>query len=206
MNNKLVERLKKIKYQEWKKLFEHNYHTFFDNGDYNLNIFGVRNSVPEPDSFNDAIGIIYRENGEEKVEIYNATTDAGLYWMQKPMSTGGTAFMVEGQYKGLWQIGYHFHIMALTQRTIVACYRDNNRDDIIDLEPRSITKGIYGINFHPAWAVEKADKVGQWSAGCQVTQYRADFDYILSKCQKGSVKWGNSFTYTLFRQDQIFVN
>lgn len=204
MEAELIDYLMQINFEhEIKRIFKYYGYKYFKEGDYNLNIFGVRDSDLEPNVFNDVIGVSYNERCVHKLNLYRATTDCGLDYMINPVNVGGAAFVQEGQYEGLWKIGYHYNILAFVQKANIACYRDNNRNEIIDLDPKSVTIGnFYGINLHPCWTVETADKVGKWSAGCQVTKNRKDFGELLDLGLKQS-KIINSFTYTLFSRKQI---
>ena len=78
---------------------------------------------------------------------------------------GCAAIVCDRQYKGLWQIGMHRgKYRALVQRGIIAVYRDDNKDKVIDRDPSTIMEGYFGINGHHAG--EESTVVGKWSAGC----------------------------------------
>lgn len=47
-------------------------------------------------------------------------------------------------------MGLAWRHVALLQTFPVKGYRDNNRDEILDLLPSSITEGYYGANHHSA--------------------------------------------------------
>jgi len=42
--------------------------------------------------------------------------------------------------------------------------------------------------------------VGKWSAGCQVLQDPDHFKFLLTLCDRASVKYGNKFSYTLLEE------
>jgi hypothetical protein len=73
---------------------------------------------------------------------------------------------------------------ALTQCRPVQVYRDNNRDEIIDMQEDSIYEGIFGINIHRAHSQFEVQTVGKYSAGCQVIQRSSDFDVLINACEK----------------------
>ena len=120
--------------------------------------------------------------------------------MKNPMSnTCGTAILVPGQYRGCWKIGKHKgSYTALVQQKPVSVYRDNNRDDIYDMEPETIKKGVYGINIHKASDTMKSKFIDKWSAGCQVFQSKENFLSFMDLCKKQERLYGNSFTYTSY--------
>ncbi len=76
--------------------------------------------------------------------------------------------------------------------------RDKNKDDVIDMDPDSVTEGMYGINIHKAGSA--STQVNKWSAGCQVFSHSSDFKEFMSICYAAKEKWGNSFTYTLIEE------
>jgi hypothetical protein len=61
---------------------------WFENGDYNVNIVGVRNMEMGDrvtNRFDDHLTISYKVDGEWCYEIFNCTTDPGDDWMDNPM-------------------------------------------------------------------------------------------------------------------------
>ena len=79
-------------------------------------------------------------------------------------------------------------------------YRDNNKNDVLDLDPRSITEGLYGINLHRAG--RNSSSVDKWSAGCQVWAMDKDFVEFITLCKKQiSFNGYKTFTYTLLEEE-----
>lgn len=183
-------------------------YAFFDNGKpHNLNLIGIRNSERRAGYFDDTFIIIYR-NRENKEVIFTfpCTTDPSDVYLQKPLSGKGTAIVVPGQYRGLWKIGVHANkYTALVQAKPIKVYRDNNKDNIINTDNRTIEEGIFGINLHRA-GLKDSNEIGLYSAGCQVLEHKKDFDFIIKACQVSADNFGNSFTYTLLTQENIKNN
>jgi hypothetical protein len=176
----------------------------FTKGNFNVNLVGIRANESQSNAFDDRIALFYKDSGQWQFHLFPATTDPGRFWLENLMNAGGSAVMVEGQYRGLWQIGWHQPgVAGLVQVRNVKIYRDRNRDRLIDRDPKTITEGLYGINLHAAWLLDVANEVGNWSAGCQVTQYRRDFDLILSVCRRSAQTFGNSFSYTLLHESDF---
>jgi len=173
-------------------------HQVFTNGDYNLNIIGVRNPIPRTNEFDDMICVVYKEDGKWITRCWPATTDPGTYWLKNPMKTTGTAIMVPGQYRGAYKIGMHRgQYQALVQRGgKVRIWRDNNRDEILNYEEDEVD-GFFGINIHRATAHGASPEVNKWSAGCQVFQDSDDFAEFMALVNKSSEKYGPVFSYTL---------
>jgi hypothetical protein len=162
---------------------------------YELNIVGIR-STEEPNKFDDAIFVFFKDDqGNWVLKQYPATTDAGTYFLLKPINQLGTAMLKEGQWLDSWKIGSHRgKYTALTQSKPVTTYRDYDRNAVFDFGQNTST-GMYGINIHKAG--KDSSEVDNWSAGCQVFKKSADFDEFMAMAQKQKTLYGNSFTYTL---------
>ena len=127
---------------------------WFENGDYNVNIVGIRN--PETgteitNKFDDHITISYKCDGEWEFHCYECTTDPGSYWAENIMRKEGVAVLKPGQYPKSHKIRLHQgRYEALGQQNNVTVYRDNNRDDNYDLDDNNTQTGLFGINIHRA--------------------------------------------------------
>lgn len=172
-------------------------HAIFENGEYNLNIIGLRTPDSDANAFNDRICVVYKDEQGWVTRTWACTTDPGTYWREHPMNVDGTAILCEDQFRGSHKIGLHRgKYTALVQTGgRVRCYRDNNKDDILDMEPDSTTEGYYGINIHKAGA--HSTEVNKWSAGCQVFANEADFNDFMAIVKKSAATYGPQFTYTL---------
>ena len=182
---------------------------WFESGNYNLNIVGVRNSETDnlvTNKFDDCLTLSYNVDGEEKFHCFEATTDPGTHWEQNLLNKDGVAILVPGQYRGSHKIGLHAgKYEALRQQRSVKVYRDKNKDGIYDMLEENIKKGIYGINIHRAtkWEGKKSTQIDKWSAGCQVIAANNDFRLFMEIAHKAEDVWGNSFTYTLIESKDI---
>jgi hypothetical protein len=180
---------------------------WFDEGDYNLNIVGVRNSEPGDaitNKFDDYITISYKVDGKWQFEIFEATTDPGLHWAENLLNKDGVAILVPGQYRGSHTIGLHQgKYKALKQQKPVKVYRDKNKDGNYDMLEENIKEGIYGINIHRASATGTSSQIDKWSAGCQVIANNQNFDRLMELAHKAKDIWGNSFTYTLIESEDL---
>jgi hypothetical protein len=180
---------------------------WFEEGDFNLNLIGVRNSDTGDtvtNAFDDTFFIAYRDAGKWKIHNYACTTDPGAHWQQAPMNAGGTASLVPNQYRSTWRIDLHQGLYkALKQFKPVDTYRDKNKDLKYTRHIEDITNGIYGINIHRASATGVSNRVDKWSAGCQVLSDSADFANLMYLAHVAEKKYGNSFTYTLLESKNI---
>jgi len=185
---------------QFKKVFKDKSYAFFEKGDYNINIMGVRNDSGKADKFDDNINIIYRVGDEWVVDIYAATTEPGTNILKRPIVKGGTAILVPGQYRSTYKIDTHGgkrKYTALCQRSgKVKIWRDDNRDRKPDYSG-PVHEGMFGINIHRQWGPDDREYTGGVSAGCQVFQSSKDFYEFMETCQIASGMYGNGFTYTL---------
>lgn len=191
-----------VKYnlQKIKQLVIDKGYSWFEGGDYNLNIVGIRTPHQNQitNQFDDLITISYQIGGIDQYHEYPITTEPGIYYSQNLLNQSGVAILKPGQYKGTWQIGLHQgKYEALVQRKPVAVYRDRDKDKEYDLNPETIDEGLFGINIHRSNPIGESEVVGKWSAGCQVFKRSEDFNVFINICKKSSKIWGNKFTYTL---------
>jgi hypothetical protein len=187
------------------QLFNEKGYAFFEKGEYNLNIIGIRNPNLQANSFDDTMVVIYKVNKEWVVKVYPITTDAGTYWLENPMNVKGTAILVPDQYRGVYGLRLHLNKYEALCQTWgnVRTYRDNDKDQILEMDDNTITTGMYGINIHRSNPRSESSRVDKWSAGCQVFKKVANFNEFMDICRKARDIWGNKFTYTLIKEEDI---
>ena len=210
-----------IKHTDFDVLFQTKGYAYFKEGDYNLNIIGVRNlldakKIPgtnkvtnvQRDKFDDALIVTLKINGVWKRYVWEATTDPSLKLIKAPSNSKGTAILVPDQYRGVYKKDMHNgKYLAVCQRNgVVKVYRDSNKDNVLDMDPAKIDTGYFGINIHRASAYSDSETIGAYSAGCQVFHYKKDFDTFMELIDKAIAKYGNKFTYTLLTTDDILVS
>ena len=107
----------------------------FTDGDWNLNIVGIRKNNGTPDSYDDWLHVLFKVDGAWRDRFWPVTTDPGLYYLMskdRQINPAGTAVLVPGQYRGAYKIAKHGKsgYEALCQRNgKVKVWRDNNHDD-----------------------------------------------------------------------------
>jgi hypothetical protein len=109
----------------------------------------------------------------------------------------GTAVLhCPDQFPASHRLGIHSASKPWAHEALVQCgdlrvCHDNNRDEIVDYDLAMTTShGTSGINIHR--------DLGDFSAGCQVFQYRQDHSTFISLCKKQiAAGLGDTFTYTL---------
>lgn len=196
---------------DFEKLFDKLGYDFYTDGDYNLNIIGVRNLLEDDiqrDTFNDALVLIFKEKGEWVKKVWEITTDPSLKLLKAPSNSAGTAILVPDQYTFTYKIDKHKgQYEALCQRLkSVKVYRDKNKNNKLDMDPKTIQSGMFGINIHRASAHNISESIGAYSAGCQVFKSYKDFDEFMKYAHKYKNLYQNAFTYTLVTTNQIQDN
>ncbi|MFI5195704.1 MAG: hypothetical protein ACHQD8_01320 [Chitinophagales bacterium] len=169
-----------------------------------LNIVGIRSSNLTPNTFNDSINVLYKdEKGQWQYHSFPATTDPGTFWLKNPANPQGTAILKAGQYLNSHIIGLHRNkYTALVQRNPVTVIRDIKRDGTLDLSGIE-DRGLFGINIHRALQEGTTKYIDKFSAGCQVFANAADFNTFMALCEKHKALYGNSFTYTLLHETEL---
>ena len=91
-NNSILEQTVKGKGYKW-----------FSNGDYNLNLVGIRNSDTKnkvTNAFDDTLTVSYKVGGKWKYHEFDCTTDPGTHWVKNILKASGVAILKPGQYRG----------------------------------------------------------------------------------------------------------
>jgi hypothetical protein len=178
-----------------KRAFSAKNYVFFENGDYNVNIIGIRNSSTGQkvtNAFDDKMVLAYKEKDNWTIHEWAITTDNGA----------GTARVKPGQYRGSHHIGLHQgKYEALRQCGPLTVYRDDIKDGVYN-EHRTDT-GVFGINIHKA-GVDSV-QVNNWSEGCQVFKRTQDFNRFMEIVKKAATIHGNRFTYTLIESKDLMT-
>ena len=170
-----------------------------DSKNFNLNLIGIRSKDDNANTFNDKLVVLWKNQGWNQLN-FSITTDPGIYWRENPMNVNGTAILCEGHHKSLWSLGLHKNTYkALVQTGVAKVYRDNNKDDKLDMT--NTQEGLFGINCHRANSNGPSQRVDKWSAGCQVFQDPYDFKFFMEVCEKSRTNFGNKFSYTLLLEE-----
>jgi hypothetical protein len=170
-------------------------YAFFEDGDFDLNLIGLRNAANHSNLFDDTFVALFKDEGEWQYKSWAFTSDPGRKWLQRPMRPEGCAIVVPGQYRGVYTLGQHTGKPALVQSGMLRVWRDNDRDDVADYGGPVHEGSGYCINIHRAGADSKL--IEDWSAGCQVFKRSADLDEFLALCDRQIARGWNRFSYTL---------
>lgn len=202
-----IELFKKIKNADFSKIFSILGYKYFTNGEYNINIIGIRANMDNrlTNRYDDIMVVEYKENSKLIRKIWSITTDPGNKYMNKPSNSKGTAILVPGQYYGTYKLDLHNgKYLALCQRNgPVKVYRDNNKNNEYDYDVNSIEEGLFGINIHRSNEYYTRSTIDGYSAGCQVFNNPMDFKEFINIVKKSASIYGNKFTYTLITEDDL---
>lgn len=172
-------------------------YAYFEKGDYNVNIVGIRNSSTGKrvtNQFDDLMTLSYKVNGEWVFHVWQCTVDNG----------DGSARLVEGQYRGSFTIGLHRgKYKALKQCKPLKVYRDWNLKDGTYDESK-IYDDVSGLNVHMAGV--DSTLVNNWSEGCQVLKRKKDFLQFMRIILEAEKIHGKLFTYTLISSHDLEIN
>lgn len=183
-----------------------------------VNIFGIRTTInAQQNKFDDTLGVLIIPPVPKEppyafptLNIYSGTTDPGNYWLAnyQQFNKIGTAAYVPGQYLESHAIGRHLNqYPAWVQVGTVSAYRDGDKDNVLDMDPKTITKGAnYGMNVHHAGvnALAPSQNVDMWSAGCLVYQDINDWNeaFTLGRSTAALYKQAR-FHLTIFLDTQV---
>lgn len=181
----------------------HNYR-FYDTGKFNVNLFGIRKSLLV-DLFDDVLGVAFRDaNGKPILKVYSATTKPGLYWLKNKLgNVKGTFILQPGYYHKCWTVGKHkgeYEALVQSGPRVFRGWRDSDADGTLDTDGPIFTD-VAGLNLHTTSHLRgKADRIGAYSASCQVIQYTKDHLELMGIVKASRDLYGNIFSYALFNQ------
>jgi len=148
-------------------------------------LVGIRSGDDAPDKFDDRF---YLFKGEASTLDTSGTTNPGVSVLtggfKKYNNQGAAVLESDRIYFKVWTPGKHLgKADALLQRGAkVTCYRDGDMDRLSE-EIGYKSTGWYGINFHidqhNLREDKHGDKIGGWSAGCQVCNTLVDYKKII---------------------------
>ena len=200
-------------YENIKNAYKGKGFTFYsDTKPFNINLWGIRKQIGRVDVFDDLLGLSCKdENGEILHIFHTATVDPGLYYLQSELINPNGIFILKpGQYKACWEKGFHKgKYIALVQKkgyTGFRGWRDKTMNGLIErtLDANgNYFSDVIGLNMHRS-SLSFSEVVGKFSAGCQVRKINDEHKEIMKIIDKAINIYGNSFTYTLFDEEDIF--
>lgn len=180
--------------------------------DSHINIFGIRDeSNARADVYNDYICVVLSDERDlnvapESVYVFACTTDPGVYWSDNDNRarvgwSAGAAHLCLGQYLGAYVVGPHRGEESLVQwGNKVRIWRD--LDENFQNNENVVQEGYFGINIHRG----AGNKIGKWSAGCQVIPGTVQFNAFMQAVKSSMAYRDNPkfrYNYTLFDKGQV---
>lgn len=202
-----------VNIDQLRKIAKRNDFIIFNNGNYNLNIWGIRCDTKDTSTFNDLLLVFYKAstlhpkiNGKWVFDWYSITTDPSDLNLIKPINSNGCAILKEGQYISAFKVGKHKNdYPALVQVKPLPLFRDNTKTGKLNISDK-FKYEMAGINIHRAskWKIMRT--IGLYSAGCQVFESVRDYeDKFMPLVEKSKELYGNSFTYTLTNINEFLL-
>jgi len=198
----------KITYAQVKDMYRQAGYKFYDQGQYNINLFGIRNKdLTVVDGFNDLLGVAYLDEFlNQQCLVFAGTTKPGLIYLKDKLGNpNGTAILIEGFYPKCWIIGIHnagkesaHEAYRQAGPGVFRVHRDNDKDGQFDMTGPVYTDAS-GVNGHTTRDFEIM-KVGGFSAACQVVQDDKEHQIWLAIGKRSAELYGNKFSYALFRE------
>eukprot|EP00898_Chlorokybus_atmophyticus_P003644 jgi/Chlat1/4280/Chrsp29S04373 len=175
-----------------------------------LNLVGVRTTIRAHgrDTYEDFIAATYLDsNNRWQLKIWEGTTRPGAHYLANPLNPAGAAVLLPGQYAETFRLGRHFGrsgeepYEALVQHRPVRVLRSRKQ---FGLNSR-VDQGVFGLNIHRSSKLRQgSNRVGRWSAGCQVFRHSHDFTQFMKLCRAAALRSGNrAFTYTLLTEEEL---
>ena len=200
--------MKGIDFSSLFNLYQKFNYPFYDSGRFNVNFGAFRDDSETTDQFNDIIFLTFIDDfGRPNVLTIKGTTKPGEHWLGDKMGNAkGTFVLSEGYYRNCFKEGLHrgkYQCLIQSKMGIFKGYRDNNKNGIIDYSG-VLHDDVRGLNFHTTSFLNNKDKVGAYSAGCQVAQDDKDFLMMLPVILKSMEIYGGTVSFALFNKKDFF--
>jgi hypothetical protein len=197
-------------------------YSFFEKGDYNLNLIAVRENDVFENTFSDSLYIPHKVNGKWLMPRFNFTTLAGtlgfggeknpLTAAQTGTGVNGVAIVLEGQYpQGLKYIsgGLRYPFTEFLQQNRFFNYlRDNDKDGLVSRLTAIKQTGNFFTHWHAMSPIGvKSIQVNYthsaWSQGCMGGDAPTWFGGIMPIVRSAVKLWGTTFTKTLIHANDF---
>ena len=172
-------------------------------GPQNVFLYGIRSRSLIVDLWNDVLGVCYIDDFGNKINLmHKGSTKPGLNWLKDKMgNVNGTAILQPGQYRRCFKLGTHNGYVGLVQAEpgIFKVWRDDNKDGRFDYQGPTFTD-VTGLNMHTESLINDSDRVGLYSAGCQVRAYDKEHFMTMNLCERSVALYKGNLSYTLLEE------
>lgn len=171
--------------------------------EYRLNPIAIRSAKPEY-GFNDLFGFIYMDNGEWKIELFSACTDASVFFENHPINKIGVNIIIPNQYLGVMKIGHHsqeYELLRQVKPITFGLSLDKNK--IYSLKN---VKYIESLSF--ANVIKSNDSIikkyiNKYVQGQIIIQNQKDFDRMKFLVKRSADIYGSVFDLTLISENEF---
>lgn len=191
-------------YEEVQQIYEKHGFPFYTRP-YDINLAGFRQRDNyKDDKFNDVLICAYRDFDKNPIILqHHGTTKPGLYYLKNKLgNVNGTAILAEGHYPSCWTLGLHrgkYEAFVQSEKATFKVWRDNNSDGIPNYDG-ALFDDVQGLNMHTESLVGDTEKIGAYSAGCQVRQYDREHFMVVEIGKMQARHLGYPFfSYSLFK-------
>lgn len=162
-------------------------------------LIGIRSNEVAWNTFDDKA---YLFKGQESIEVYKITTEAGTDLLNPSNSRGEAILKADEIYYNSWVRRLHRgKVLSWCQAKPILIYRDNDRDRKAE-QLGTARLEIVGINIHPSSYVKNSQEerllIGPWSQGCQVFAKRDGLNSFNSFMKKTETE--KELTYAILNE------
>jgi hypothetical protein len=165
-------------------------------GPYNLTLGVLRASPGTLDRFDDLFYALHEdERGVWRLPTWACTADPGRPAVIAPRRASGVAILCTGQHRGAYEIGTHRgEYRCLVPTRPLPCWRDGNRDEVLDYAGKRFESSLLQIHRGAATADRP---VGLWSAGC-VAIVGHGLDEVVDLAEVNTARgWGSTYSLSV---------
>lgn len=217
----MIELQNEIHYRHIEAMYRQNGYRFFK-GAYNCNFFGIRNREAgqtrifhQTDKFDDLIGVAFEDKHKNGIVIIAVgTVDPGLQSLVAPVFIeqikNGALILAEDYYPSVYTLepngwGY-WNYPVLRQTGNFRGFRDNNKNQWLDLEGVQQEGKWFGAGLHTTKKGYDPVRIGPWGAGCQVVEHYEDHQAMMKPAlMQSKLGLGNKCSYGLFAKPSLLA-
>lgn len=192
----------KLSFDDVKKVVLKKEYVWWE-GEYNVFLYAIRSRSLLVDLWNDVLGVCLIDKFGNKINLmHKGSTKPGLNWLKHKMGNiNGTAILQPNQYRRCFTIGNHSGYPALVQSRFDAfkVWRDNDQDGRFDFQGDTYTD-VTGLNMHTESLISDSEKVGPYSAGCQVRAFDKEHFMVVNICELSMSMYKGDLSYTLLEE------
>lgn len=114
----------------------------------------------------------------------------------------GTAILIPDFYPACWKLGEHkgqYEALVQAGTGVFKVWRDDDKDGRFDYSGK-VYDDVGGLNSHTESLLNETEKVGAYSAGCQVREFNQDHEAFMGIVKRSMSLYGTRVSYKLFEE------